>query len=197
MALNDNAVLTAAKGYILRATAETVAPTPAAIAGFSPANLPAGYTLLGHTSRDDLPEFGFDGGDTETKGTWQNEALKEVVTDPAVEYVTFNLLQFDAEGLALYYGRPNSATAPDGVYAPDPTVAAAATELGLLIVIVDGTHKVAFQAPRVSVRREDAISLAVDDFGALPLRATILNPATAGLSSFSWIDEDVINPAAG
>ncbi|WP_439377826.1 hypothetical protein [Amycolatopsis lexingtonensis] len=194
MALNNEAVLTAAKGYILTGTVGAAEPTPADIKNFSLTALPTGFTILGHTSRDDLPEFGFDGGDTETKGTWQNEALKEVVTDPAVEFVTFNLLQFDEEGLSLYYGRANEAAAVNGVYRASGTVKP--NERALLIVIVDGAHKVGFYANKTSIKRDDSISLAVDDFGALPLRATILTPAT-GDSPFSWIDEDVINPAAG
>ncbi|HVV11577.1 hypothetical protein [Amycolatopsis sp.] len=185
--------MTAAKGYILTGTVGAAVPTAAEISAFTETTLPTGFTILGHTSRDDLPEFGFDGGDTENRGTWQNEALKVVVTDPAVEYVTFNLLQFDEEGLELYYGRANTASG-NGVYAADANTVD--NQRALLIVIVDGAHKVGFYAAKTSIRREDSISLAVDDFGALPLRATILSPG-GGASPFSWIDEDVINPAAG
>ncbi|AIG78465.1 Hypothetical protein AJAP_28135 [Amycolatopsis japonica] len=191
MALNNEAVLTASKGYILTGAVNATEPTPAQIKAFSETTPPSGLTLLGHTSREDLPEFGFDGGDTETRGTWQNEALKEVVTDPAVEYVTFNLLQFDEEGLSLYYSRANTDTG-NGVYRASPNTKP--NERSLLIVVVDGGHKVGFFAPKVSIRREDAISLEVDNFGALPLRATILSPG-AGAEPFAWIDEDVINPA--
>src|SRR5690606_16689093 len=50
-----------------------------------------------------LPEFGFDGGDTEPRGTWQAEALKTIVTDPAVDYVTFTAHQFDDQVFEFYY----------------------------------------------------------------------------------------------
>jgi hypothetical protein len=40
--------------------------------------LPNNWRSIGHTSRGDLPELGYDGGDTEVRGTWQNESLREV-----------------------------------------------------------------------------------------------------------------------
>lgn len=193
MALNDNAVLTAAKGYIFTAPEGTAAPTPAEVSSFNPVNGFSGWDNIGHTSRDELPEFGFDGGDTETRGTWQNEALKTVVTEAAVDYVTFQLHQFDEEGLRLYYGTPNSSTV-DGQF----TVASSpggATRRALLIVIVDGETKIAFYAPKTDIRRDDAMALSVDEFAALPLRATFLGGDPNGL--FSWISEDTgVNPPA-
>lgn len=183
MALTDSAVFTAAKGYIYTAAVDATAPTTNAIFDFvDQSTVIAGYTLIGHTSRDDLPEFGFDGGDTEARGTWQNEALRTVVTEAAVDYVTFNLVQFDADTLELYYGQPN--TQVDGSYglAGSP---GGATESGFLIVIVDGPRKIAFWSPKVEIRREDAATLAVDEFSALPMRATFLK--SGSLDLFRWI----------
>lgn len=189
MALNDNAVFTAAKGYIYKAEVDVTPPTEQAIFDFvDHTTALAGYTIIGHTSRDDLPEFGYDGGDTEPKGTWQNEALRTVVTDPAVDFVTFNLVQFDKETLALYYGAANTQTTGSSYgIAGSP---GGATQSGFLIVIVDGPHKIAFWAPKVELRREDAISLAVDEFGALPMRATFVkntDPLATQTDLFRWI----------
>jgi len=144
----------------------------------------AAWTNVGHTSRGDLPEFGFEGGDTEVKGTWQNESLREIVTDPIADYLTLLLHQFDTESFELYYGK-NSSTTPGvfGVAGGTP----APIEKALLIVIVDGTHKVAFYSPKASVRRDDSISLAVDEFSALPVRATFLKYASA--NKFEWVAE--------
>lgn len=200
MALNNDAVLTAAKGYIFTAPINSPAPKPTDIAAYTGSGdltdtniTPVTWVNIGNTSRDDLPEFGFDGGDTETRGTWQNEALKTVVTDPAVDYVTFNLVQFDDAALALYYGTANGSST-NGVYQVNGSPGGA-TQKALLIVIVDGAHKVGFHASKTEIRREDSISLATDEFGALPLRSTFLTPDTAGIGLFSWIDEDNINPA--
>lgn len=191
MALNDTAVITAAKGYIFTAPVGTAAPTPTEVDTFNPATGITGWTNIGHTSRDELPEFGFDGGDTETRGTWQNEALRTVVTDPAVDFVTFRLHQFDEEGLSLYYGVSNSSSVVG-----EFTVQAAstsATERALLIVVVDGPTNIGFYARKTAIRRDDAIGLAVDEFATLPLRATFLKDGTNELMRWLSIDTGV-NP---
>lgn len=194
MALDDDAVLTAARGYIYLAPADTVSPTDTVIEDFTPTvpGLPVGWANLGHTSRDDLPEFGFDGGDTETKGTWQNESLKQVVTEVAVDFVTFTLLQFDVDTLALYYGVDNAAVSGAKRF----TVTGSAVALprrALLIIVRDGTTNVAFYAPRADLKREDSVALAVDEFGQLPMRATFAGGnVTEGL--FSWIGGEIEAP---
>lgn len=185
MALDGNGVFTAAKGYIYTGAVDVTAPTVAAIAAFvDESTTVAGYTLIGHTSRDDLPEFGFDGGDTEPRGTWQNEALRTVVTDPAVDFVTFNLVQFDANTLELYYGQEN--TQSDGSYGISSSPGGS-TDSGFLIVVVDGPRKIAFWAPKVELRRDDAVTMAVDEFSALPMRATFVKSETPGTDLFRWI----------
>ena len=186
MALNDGAVFTAAYGYIYTNAVGSDAPTEQAIFDFvgdTGITTPVGYTIIGHTSRDDLPEFGFDGGDTETRGTWQNEALRTVLTEAAVDFVTFNLVQFDKDTFELYYGQENVATGPNS-YALNGSPGGA-TEAALLIVIVDGANKIAFHAPKVELRRNEAITIAVDEFGALPMRATFLK--NTGDPLFQWI----------
>jgi hypothetical protein len=187
MALDGNAVFTAAKGYIFTNAVDAAAPTQDQVFNFVGPTLttPSGWGIIGHTSRDDLPEFGYDGGDTETRGTWQNEALRTVVTDSAVDFVTFNLVQFDAATFALYYGAANTAS-ETGSYALRSAPGGATTK-SLLIIIVDGSLKIAFYAPKVELRRNDAISLAVDEFGALPMRATFLQSETANSDLFRWI----------
>lgn len=149
---------------------------------------PNGWSSLGHTSRDDLPEFGFDGGDTEVRGTWQNESLREVVTDPIADYLTMFLQQFDTQAFELYYGKDASKTV--GVFGvaggtPVPV------EKALLIIIVDGDVKIGFYSPKASVRRDDSIQLATDEFASLPVRATFLKHGSA--NKFEWINEDLFS----
>src|SRR5690606_42017938 len=96
MALDNNAVLTAAKGYIFTAPVGTPAPTPAEAAAFTDGSDLTGWDNLGHTAREELPAFGLDGGDPEPRATWQAEAARTVVTGPAVAYGTFPAHQFDA-----------------------------------------------------------------------------------------------------
>ena len=188
--LNDDAVLTAAVGYIFVADPDTAPPTLAEIEAFDPAQEFSWGVSIGHTAREDLHEFGFDGGDTETRGTWQKAAMRTVTTEVPVDYVVINLHQFDDTGLGLYYGQASGGTTP-GVFAvkdaPTRTV-----QKAVLIIIVDGDHKVGFCAPKSDIKREDSIELEVDEFAVLPVRATFVK-GTHDL--FQWISEE-INPAA-
>lgn len=214
MAQNDNAVVTAAVGYVFIAEPGTARPTPAELAALdldalvdgkaatttvdagdgsgttktvkAGGSLPAAWTNIGHTSRGDLPEFGFDGGDTEVRGTWQNESLREVETKPIGDFLKMALHQFDTETFELYYGKNASKDA--GVFG----VAGGnskSVEKALLIVIVDGDVRIGFYSPKASVRRDDSISLKTDEFAALPVRATFLKDGTK--NKFEWINEDL------
>lgn len=186
MAENDVAVITPARGYIYTAPVGTARPTPAIIDAFNPTTGVAGWVSIGHTARDELPVFGFDGGDTEVKGTWQNASFREVVTEVASDFVTFNAHQFDEQVLGLYYSVANGGST-DGVFevqsAPTTPI-----EKAILIVIIDGTTIIALWASKVSIRREDAMELSIDEFAFMPLRATFLKNLTDPL--FAWISTD-------
>lgn len=186
MALNDNAVLTPAVGYIYVAPVDTASPTPAQIEAFDPTAGISPWVQLGHTSRDDLPVFGFDGGDQETRGSWQNASLKRVVTEVAQDFVTFNALQLDETILSYYYGVTNPGSTVGKFDVTD--VATSGIDTALLIVIVDGSATIGFHASKVSIGREDSIELAIDEFVAVPLRASILKSGSNPL--FSWLSYD-------
>lgn len=195
MALQTSSIYTAAVGHIFTAPVGTAAPTPAAVDGFVPsAGLGSPWENIGHTARDELPVFGFEGGETETRGTWQAAVVKTVVTEPPADFVTFNVHQFDESNLEYYYGAENlSSTA--GVYEAPVTGIGGATQRALCIVIVDGDTSLAFHAPKVEIRREDSIELAIDEFAFMPLRATIVaNDGSEVL--FSWISSDTMTIAS-
>ncbi|ERB55486.1 tail protein [Rhodococcus sp. P27] len=147
---------------------------------------PNGWVNIGHTSRDEMPEFGFDGGDAEVRGTWQNAALREVVTEQAADYLTLFLHQFDLNSFELYYGE-NASDTP-GVFGVAGGTQKA-NERAFLVIIVDGDIRIGFYASKASVRRDDSISLPVDEFAALPIRATFLKLGANNL--FEWISEDL------
>lgn len=128
-----------------------------------------GWEPIGHTGEEDLPEFGYDGGDTETKGSWQKKSLKEITTESPVDYVTVKALQFDPKTLELYYGKNASKEA--NVFGVD-NPAQGGVERAVLIVMVDGLFKISFSAAKASVRRDESISLSGEEFSTLPLRAT-------------------------
>lgn len=185
MAHIDEAVLTPGTGFIFVAAPGTARPSEALIESYTAMDddhFP-GWISIGHTSRDDLPQFGFDGGDSEVQGTWSNATFREVVTEAPSDFVTFNALQFDEQVLGLYYG-VTDAVAGDGILevtdAPTST-----TNRALLVVIIDGPRRVAFHAASTSIRREDAVELATDSFAAFPLRATFLK--LPGTPIYSWV----------
>lgn len=150
---------------------------------------PNGWATVGHTARDDLPEFGFDGGDSETRGTWQNENLREVITKPISDYLTIFLQQFDMTSFELYYGKDNAKqSGVFGVKGGTP----APVERALFLVIQDGDTKIGFYAPKASIKRDDSISLATDEFASLPIRATFLRYGSA--SVFEWVSETLFTP---
>jgi len=186
MALNDNSVITPAVGYIYVAPVDTASPTPAQIETFDPDTGIASWVQLGHTSRDDLPVFGFDGGDQETRGSWQNASLRRVTTEVAQDFITFNALQLDESILSYYYGVTNPGTTVGKFDVSE--AASAGIETALLIVIVDGEATVGFHASKVSIGREDSIELAIDEFVSVPLRASILK--SGSLPLFSWLSYD-------
>jgi hypothetical protein len=176
----------------------------AALTGTSPSvtvtetKAATGWVTIGHTSREELPEFGYDGGDTETRGTWQAEALRTVSTEALVDYVIFRLHQIDNEGLKLYYGTDYDAASQAGEFRVSNS--GNATRRALLMVIVDGDVTVGFYAPKTDIRREDAVSMAVDGFTAFPLRSTFLSytdSASGTTELFRWISEDTaLGPVA-
>jgi hypothetical protein len=152
--------------------------------------LPVAWVNVGHTSRGDLPEFGYDGGDLEVRGTWQNESLREVETSPIADYLTFKLHQFDTQSMELYYGK-DALAATTGVFG----VAGGTTvpvEKALFILIVDGANKVGFHAHKASFRRDDAVEMSTDEFAALPIKATFLKHNAE--VKFSWINKDLFVP---
>jgi len=190
MAENDNAVLTAAVGYVYVAPVGTAAPSPAQLKALN-LNNPAswvvnGWESVGHTSRGTLPEFGFDGGSTEVKGSWQKKKLREVSTEDPVDFVTVVLHQFDENALSLYYGDNNSATPGVFAYKGGQT-----NEKALLIIIEDGTLRLGHHAFKASIKRDDAIDLPVDDFASFPVKFTYLDYLTE--PPFTWISEDLFN----
>lgn len=147
---------------------------------------PNGWNNIGHTSRDDMPEWGFDGGDTEIRGTWQNPNLREVVTKQAADYLKLFVQQMDKHSFELYYGE-NAATTP-GVFGvaggtPKPN------EKAFLVIIVDGDVRIGFYVRKASVRRDDSMDVPVDAFATLPIRATFLKDGPNRL--FDWISEDL------
>lgn len=189
MAENDTAVLTAAVGYVYVAPVGTAAPTPSALKTLTLTSPPGAWKSVGHTSRGTLPEFGFDGGDSEIKGSWQKKKLREIQSEDPIDYLTVVLHQFDEDALSLYYGENASSTT--GVFGV--ASGSAPVEKAVFVVIEDGDVRLGFHAHKTSVKRDDAIELPIDDLAALPVRFTFLDYNSELL--FSWVNQDLFNVA--
>lgn len=195
MALNDDAVLTAAVGYVFVADPGTTPPTAAELDGIANLESWTGtsgeWEQVGHTSRDDMPEFGFDGGDKEVKGTWQKKRLREIATgDPVADSVTIKLEQFDKSALELYYGEDSAAV--DGEFAVSGEFNP--VEKAVLMVIVDGSIRIGFYAAKASIGRDDSIDMPVDDFTGFPVKATFLDHP--GNPLYKWISRALLSASA-
>ncbi|KRD08569.1 phage tail protein [Mycobacterium sp. Root265] len=192
MSENDDAVLTAAVGYVYTNAVGSAAPSaallktinlrdPSTWTGFT------GWTSVGHTSRGTLPEFGFEGDGSEIKGSWQKKKLREISTEDPIDYVTVVLHQFDEKSLELYYG-PNDSDV-EGEFG---VKIGQLNEKSVFVVIEDGDLRLGHHALKSSVKRDEAIELPIDDLAALPVRFTYLDYEDE-TSLFKWINEDLFN----
>ncbi|MHB6907118.1 phage tail tube protein [Streptomyces sp. DB-54] len=179
MPLIDEAAIVPGTGYIFLADPDTPRPTNIT----DPRDPGPAWNNIGHTSRDDLPEFGRDGDDPETLGTWQNAKLRQ--TSPDVTYsVTFQSVQATADTYRLYFGAGPEAVQPDGSLRiparPAPQVGA------LLFIIVDGQRMVPLWFPRASLLGSDAVSMDVAQFWSFPITATFLGSSSIGGDLGEW-----------
>lgn len=187
--LEDNAVLVPGKAHIFTGTVGTATkPTLAQLEAFAAdtSQIPAGWDDIGHTDLDDVLTFGQDGGETEVKGSWQNPSLRETVTAEAIDYYVIKSLQvMDNDALTLYFGGGDDSVANEFALPDSP----APQERAAVVVFLDGPTAVGFYTPKVSIRREDAIEVASDDFTKLPLRFTVVK--ASGQRKAIWIADEI------
>lgn len=189
MAQTDSAVLVPGVGRIFTkafTTGDTWTLTELDAFVADGVTTPVGWNELGHTDLDSIMTFGRDGGDTTTKGSWQNPSLRTVITTAAVDSFTLNAEQVkDNDVLTLFYGGGDASVA--GRFAlPD---APAAVERSVVVVFLDGDEATAFSVQRASILGDGAPTLAADDFVKLPLKFTVLK--ASGKPRAEWINDDL------
>jgi hypothetical protein len=173
MPVTDEAVLLPGVGHALLGTVGATKPSLSDLTSFAAdtSDLPTGFTNLGHTDLDQILQFGTEGGDTTTKGSWQNPALREIVTVAKVDYIILKSLQIlDNTVLSLYHGGGSAATANEFAWPDNPTP----TEKALALIMLDGDTPICLYAQKVSIRAESELEFASDDFTKAPLRLTFL-----------------------
>ena len=179
MTLDATAAIIPGTGYIYLAPPDTAKPVTIT----DPLAPGAPWTNLGHTSRDNMPEFTRNGDSPTTLGSWQNSKLRQ--TNPDVEYgITFQSIQADATNLQLYFGAGPEAMQSDGSIRipvqPVPQIRA------VLVILVDGSHFVPLWHPRVSLLGSDAVSLDAENWFALPVAGTFLASTLIGGAIGEW-----------
>lgn len=183
-----NAVVTgdASKGFTVFFTGDlfgkSVTVTATGGATVKEAGKANGWVPSGHTAKEELPEFGYEGGEETVKGSWQKKNLRSITEDSPVDYMTLKLQQWDEDNLELYYGK--NASREDGVFGV-AEAGGSKVDKAILIVIQDGDFRIGFTAPKASIHRDESISLPTDDFATLPVRATFLKHP--GRNLFEWI----------
>lgn len=192
VALNDAAGLDVAWVGAKAGTTQNITSTPTLTGGSTPAapvtqkSAASGWKNVGHTSRGKIPEFGYEGGKSEVKGSWQKKKLRKINSEDPIDYVTVVLHQFDKDALDLYYG-PNASTTAGEFAVKSGTQP---NEKSGLIIIEDGDVRLAFHFYKSEVQRDEKIDLPIDDLAALPVKFTFLDYEDEAL--FAWISEDLL-----
>jgi hypothetical protein len=180
VALNDNATLVIGSGNYLTAPVGTDLPDDLLVPT-SP------WSIVGHTSLEDIFSIASEGGEATVIGTLQNKSLRTKYS-ARTETMTFTLQQFDVPGLKLYYGS-NAPVLPNGTVGvptePTPTIAA------FLAVFVDGENHFAFYAPRAEIYRSDDVSFGdTESLAGLPIG---VKPMAFGSNTYTY----AITPLGG
>ena len=167
MALNKSAMVVASRGTYFLADAEAVMP-PGGINAFaqhflSGAPLPTGWEVIGHTSRENMYSPEFDGGETESKGSWEDENARTLTSPESLSY-ELGLLQFDKATLLKMSG--GWETASGGVALPSTSRQFGGAVLGL---IVDGTKVSGFRDPNCDIRVTGLGALSTEDYRELTI----------------------------
>jgi hypothetical protein len=148
-----------------------------------------GWINLGHSSRTKLPEFGYDGGKLEMKGSWQKQRLRQVRgAAPVEDSVKVQLEQWNRRTMELYFGAEVALT--DGVFGVSGDWIP--VKKSFLTVLVDQDVNLGCYASKASIARDAAVGIPIDDFSTLPIAATFLNMGTRRL--YDWISNDLIGP---
>jgi hypothetical protein len=180
MAIDNTAVLKVGTGHFYTAPVGTAKPSDLRNPGGS-------WTEIGHTSVQDILSASSEGGETTTLRSLQNATLRQTVAARTEAFV-MNLLQFDTDGLKLYYGS-NASVSGTSVKVPSNPLP---TEVAWLVVFYDGQTTAAIYAPKVSIIRNDDLSISdTENLAQLSLKVTPLN-YSANDWAIEWVAPAVI-----
>jgi hypothetical protein len=172
MGANKSATLVPGHGTLFVANVNTAMPVgglAAVLAAFSlTGSDPAGWTSIGHTSKDNLPAFTKDGGDATFLDSWLADAITAIYASTNWS-LGFNPIQIDQAGLDLAFG--GTFDTDGGYIVPGSN---SGTPKALVLYMTDGTGELLFYIPNTLVAIGDAPSIDAAKFLELPLTASIL-----------------------
>ena len=133
------------------------------------------YTEIGHTSKDSPLQVNRTGGDVTTLDSWQQAGIASSTAATSFS-LAFTLLQYDVPSLKLYYGS-NANVAANGMV-QTAQANPAATELAMVLQILNGSKAEWRHYPRVSIIAADGENFDTTKFAGMPVQAGILASST-------------------
>lgn len=179
----DNAVFLPGRGAVLIADPLAGMPTlddvDAWVKQGALGDIKAGsatYTPIGHTSLDELPKIDTDTEGGEVKGSWENPSLRQTTTT-TTDSITVTPIQWTEDALKHRFGADGTVNGETGVF-QIPSIYKA-TEVSILIVVLDSAGTLCLQFNRAASAPEGGIEPDVENFLGIPTKYTILNPSNA------------------
>lgn len=131
------------------------------------AQTPEGWERVANTSRENLPTFEVEQGDTKTIGSWDVKAIRTIYEDGSVK-LTFHPMQHDIDTLVrFFHGWPSE----DGKGAVMGASGWAFT-LGIAVVIMDGELVSGYHIPNLDAVVTGLPALSLDAFNELTVVGT-------------------------
>lgn len=170
----DDAVFIPGRGGVLIAPVGTEPPTAAELKAWVVAGAVGAlgdYVPLGYTSTEDLPTFDADTDGGEVKGAWENPALRTTKTT-ITESITVTPIQWSKTPLTHRFG-PGTIESSKGQF-HSPAVYSA-TEVSMLVVVIDGNEPLGINLWKVSSSPDGGIEPDMENFLGLPVKWTVLS----------------------
>lgn len=196
MAADSTAIFVPGHGTVFVADPSATFPATPLTAFTLTGTPPAGWTSIGHTSKDNTAAFNKDGGDATTLDTWLADAVRTIYAANAWS-LGINPLQLDQTGLGLAF---NGTIDTDGGYIVPGSNNGLTKQIYLLAT--DGTASLGFWMPNTSILLGDAPSIDPTKFFELPLSASINAadvskiPAVGGVPGIMKVYKTGLTPSA-
>jgi len=169
MGVNRDALIIPGHGTLFTGPKNTVLPDDPLSAFTLNGKPPTGWDNVGHTSKDNAPEFKRDGGEATMENSWLEDGVKAIYSAVAWKFGA-KLIQVDASTLDLSFG--GRFDERDGGYiVPNSSTG---IEKAIFLLGVDGTGRIGFYLPNTSINLEDAPSMDAGKFLEFPILASIL-----------------------